>query len=253
MSSIQKAVYMNLTILALADGRVDPSEADFLHRFAASSDISDDLQQKWQHEVQAQALQFVPIDTDDDRTEALAMLARMVRVDGEFDPREQDAYLFMGKALGYTDEELGNALRKYWNEDPDVDFAKVFNAQNDVANTSYPTILAIRDDQTDLEKLEISANQCRIQYCNQSDISAASKEYNMILFQTAETPKQSLERLQMLQRHFPDTPVAFIARRDQAPQIGYLLEHGARKCFVKPLFPNEVNKAVMTFFASAHV
>jgi uncharacterized tellurite resistance protein B-like protein len=251
MSSIQKAVYMNLTILALADGRVDPSEADFLQRFAASVNISEDMQQKWQREVQSQQPQFVPIDTDNDRAAALAMLARMVRVDGEFDPREQEAYLLMGKALGYTDDQLGNALRKYWNEDPQFNFTTVFQPIPDVDGSSPPDVLVIRDDQTDLEKLESSANQCRLHYCDMSEISAAKQAVTMVLFQIAEHPRQSLERLRTLQGQFKDIPVTFIARRDQAPQIGYLLENGAHKCFVKPLFPQEINKAAINFSTPA--
>ena len=249
MSSIQKSVYMNLYILALADGRLDNREVDFLSRFSKAADISDEKQQQWQQEVASRQLQFVPIESEDAVAESLALFARIVRVDDEFDPREQDAYLLIGKALGYTEDALGTALRKYWSEDPSFDFLAALKSDAPQAQSEpegmRPEILLINDDQTELERFETSANQCSIQYCSLAEIGAQQDIGTMVIFQAAENSKASLARLQQLKRHFVKTKVAFLARRDQAPQIGYLLEHGADKCFVKPLFPNEINKAAM--------
>ncbi|MBN2714640.1 MAG: hypothetical protein JXX14_02220 [Deltaproteobacteria bacterium] len=244
MSSYQKSVYMNLFILALADGKLDPREMHFLARFASEAGISDAMQQEWQQEAKDKQLQFVPIESDEIISQSLALLARMVRVDDEFDPREQDAYLSMGKALGYSEEELGTALRKYWNTDPQFDLSTVIQQTDDGSTESAPVILVIQDYQTDLEKLELSANRCKIDYCRLSETSLQSDKYTMVLFQIPEDPKDSLAMLNLLKQHFVKTPVGFLAHRAQAAQIGYLLENGANKCFVKPLFPNELNKAL---------
>ncbi|MBN2526047.1 MAG: response regulator transcription factor [Deltaproteobacteria bacterium] len=244
MISVQQSVYMNLYILALADGRVDMREADFLSRFAFAAHISEAQQREWQALVQSQQLQFVPVASNGGVAEALALFARMVRVDDEFVSQEQEAYLLMGKALGYSDEELGNALRTYWNEDPSFDMSAIFAPDNAPAPNGQPRILVISDDQSDLERLERSANQCSVVYCHLAEAGAHIQDAHVVLFQAADDPKASLARLEQLKRIFTDVPVAFIARRDQAAQIGYLLESGADKCFVKPLFQNELNKAM---------
>ena len=243
MSGIQKSVYMNLYILALADGRLDNREVDFLSRFAMAADISNETQQQWQQEVQGQQLQFAPLESKEAAEESLALFARMVRVDDEFDPREQDAYLLMGKALGFSDDELGTALRKYWSQDPDFDISAAFKSHVAEEPDSKPEILMITDDQSELDRFEVSANQCRIQYCSLANFGTHPDTETLVIFHAAENSQKSLLRLQELKRHFVNSPIAFLARRDQAPQIGYLLEQGANKCFVEPLYPNEINKA----------
>lgn len=241
---------MNLYILAIADGRVDEREKSFLAKFADVTHISPAEQEQWQQEVLQGGMQFVPIDDEYIAKEALAFLARMVRVDNEFNEQEQTAYICMGKALGYTEDELGESLRKYWNEDPDFERISVAPA-NAAAPQKHiaASILVIDEDMVDKERLEMSANEHTVCYCSMSNAKEQSEtqSFAMVVFQAADHKADSAERLKNLKQIFSTIPVAFLARRDQAPQIGFLLEMGANRCFVKPLYPNELNKAIGEF------
>ena len=67
---------------------------------------------------------------------------------------------------------------------------------------------------------------------------------NVAIFHLAEERADSKARLETLTARFPNAFVAFIARRDQAPQIGWLLGEGANRCFVEPLYPGELARAI---------
>jgi DNA-binding NarL/FixJ family response regulator len=107
-----------------------------------------------------------------------------------------------------------------------------------------PSLLVIQEDITDRERLEKSASDCNIEYCSLDESAARSDDFSVVMFHAADQKKHSLRRLRTLKEQFPDVPIAFLVRRDQAPQIGELLAEGANKCFVKRLFPNEVNRAM---------
>jgi hypothetical protein len=66
----------------------------------------------------------------------------------------------------------------------------------------------------------------------------------VVVFHAAEDRQVSTDRLAALKAGLPNAFLAFVARRDQAPQIGYLLEKGADRCFVEPLYPAEITKAL---------
>ncbi|MBN2342943.1 MAG: hypothetical protein JXX29_20520 [Deltaproteobacteria bacterium] len=254
---------MNLFILAIADGRLDIREQQFLEKYADSVGLSGARQEECRQQLFKDRLSFAPVNDIAAQGEALAFLARMVRVDEEFHEKEQVAYISMGKALGYTEEQLGAALRKYWNQDPAFSTpppASLSAVQAPIPSSSdateaqppeTATILVITDDTDNTEKLEASASNCHIQYVSLSEADHVTQQntYAMILFQAAIDEKASKSRLERLKSLFPSTPVAFTARRDQAAQIGYLLESGADKCFVKPLYVNEINKAVAVLSA----
>ena len=107
-----------------------------------------------------------------------------------------------------------------------------------------PSILVIRDDISEPERLESAASKCDIDYCSLAESNGRRANYSAVMFHAAKSEKDSLVRLEVIKQHFPSTPVAFLARRDQAPQIGFLLENGADKCFVKQLSPNEINRVM---------
>ena len=107
-----------------------------------------------------------------------------------------------------------------------------------------PSLLVFRDDITDPERIEKSASDCAIDYFSLAESKEINHDYSAILFHAADNEKDSLHRLKKIKERFPATPVTFLVRRDQAPQIGTLLEQGADKCFVKQLYPNEVNRAL---------
>jgi tellurite resistance protein len=237
-----KATYINLMLLASADGRVDPAERDYLKRFVELSGISGDQERRWQHEIRSGQNQFRAIEDKDEANEALALMARMVRVDGEFEEVEQEAYIAMGKALGFEPDELGPALREYWEKDP-LDACEAEQR----AGTPAPgavSVLVVEEDLGEKEKVKKAAPGVDVRFGSMSALPAPADAPDVILFHAAEERLDSKARLSALNDRFPNSFIAFIARRDQAPQIGWLLYQGAKRCFVEPLFPNEIGRAL---------
>ncbi len=236
-----KATYINLYLLAVADGKIDPTEQDYLKRFAASAGITDEQAHQWTEEVQSSGFQFRPIEDREAARSALAVMARMVRVDDEFGPEEQAAYVNMGKAVGFTQDELGAALREYWNKDPLQQPAPP--PAESAANANTPALLVIQEDIGDTGKLKASTDDLPLQYVSMDQLDKIDAPPHIVVFHAAEERNDSKRRLALLIERFENIPVTFIARRDQAPQIGFLLERGAARCFVEPLYSGEIARA----------
>lgn len=235
-----KATYINLLILAAADGKIDPAERDYLKRFAEISGITEDQERRWKWELDSGKISFRTIEEPADAKEALALMARMVRVDGVFDPAEQEAYINMGKALGFAEEELGPVLREYWNKDPLE--GKVEKAPP--SSPDGPAVLVVEDDLGERAVMEKAAPGAAIQYTVMSALSGLRTAPDIVIFHAAEERLDSKKRLEVLSSRFSKSFVAFVARRDQAPQIGWLLGLGAKRCFVEPLYRGEIGNAL---------
>ena len=71
-----KATFINLLLLAVADGKMHPAEAAYLRRFAKVSGISEDQERRWKWEMESQKLGFQNIEDKKDAEEAVALMAR---------------------------------------------------------------------------------------------------------------------------------------------------------------------------------
>ncbi len=238
----KKAIYMNLFLLAASDGEIAPEERDFLRRFTDAAGIDDATAAAWQGELEAGTMHFRSIDGEEEKRQALGMMARMIRVDGEFDPKEQAAYVNMGKALGFSQEALGTALREYWDEDPTFPFSEPPQAPESTIEDG--TILLVQDDIAEMKPVTDATGPLRIVSCDFDSLPEIEALTKAVLFHAAESKGESAARLEALSKRYEGFHIAFIARRDQAPQIGYLLGLGADRCFVEPLYPNEIAGAL---------
>lgn len=238
-----KSIYINMYLLAAADGQTHPAEVEYLRRFAELAGISPVQAEAWRAEVTAGATQFREIRDIAVAGEYLGVMARMVRVDGVFDETEQSAYIAMGKTLGFTHEQLGEALREHWDKDPLERFASPTAPTTETV--AIGAVVIVQDDMIEQTTLEASAQGIPLTRCSMEALGLGGLRPDMIVFHAAEDRQTSLDRLAWLKETFPDSFVAFIARRDQAPQIGHLLEKGADRCFVEPLYPNELAKGIL--------
>ncbi len=255
-----RATYINLFLLAAADGKIHPTEREYLRRFAKVSGISGDQERRWQREVESEQLGFQNIEDGRDAQEAVMLMARMVRVDDEFHPAEQEAYITMGKALGFTPDELGPMLREHWNKDPSVLTEKEAAlaapeateppappSPEKTAPASPPAetgVAVITDDIAERPEVERAARGVSLRFSTMSELPEVREAPDIVLFHAANDKEETRRRLETLTGRFPKAFVAFIARRDQAPQIGWVLGLGARRCFVEPLYPDEITRAV---------
>ena len=237
---VKRAIFTNLLLLSQADGRVDDAEARYLQKVSDALGIAREQAATWRVGVQFGETDFQSIENPEVAEAALVILARMVRVDGEFKPSEQEAYLALGKALGWSAEDLGPVLRKVWNADPDDVLREVaWQVQS-----SGLSILVVRDDFKNEEGLKKAAPGASVTFASMDAVSRLETDPPVVLFHAAAAREESARRLSVLKGRFKNSFVAFVARRDQAPQIGYLLGLGAKRCFVEPLYPNEIDTAL---------
>jgi uncharacterized tellurite resistance protein B-like protein len=237
-----KSIYINMYLLAAADGWTHPAETEYLQRFAKAAGIDEEQARAWSAEAAAGELGFQEIADPELAREHLGVMARMVRVDGVFDEREQSAYIAMGKTLGFTHEQLGQALRDFWDDDP---LARLTRPQEvpEGADRLGPVVI-VDDDMCGRDLIEASSPGLDLVYTPFAGLLASGSQSELILFHAAEEREDSFQRLAALKQTFPEALVAFVARRDQAPQIGLLLEQGADRCFVEPLYPGELSRGL---------
>jgi len=238
-----EAVYVNMYLLALADGRTDPTEIEYLRRFCEAAGIGAEQAAAWRHEVDAGQSAFREIEDPAVAREYLGIMARMVRVDGVFDESEQAAYIAMGKTLGFDHEQLGEALREHWDSDPLERFAAPA-AEPATAIEVPGDVVIVQDDMVEQGELTASASGVVLTYVTMNGLGHRGLAPKVVLFHVAEDKQPSSARLAALKQAFPDAYVAFVAGRHQAFQIGYLLEQGADRCFVEPLYPGELAKGI---------
>jgi hypothetical protein len=238
-----KATYINLMLLALADGKLKPAEEAYLVRFLRAFGLTRRQAKHWHEEVTSGDVDFQPIEDKGDAEKALGIMAHMVRADGEFVEAEQDAYLAMGKALGFSDDQLGAALRAYWNKDPLGGWATAALKTTDFASVAFVVLVMVDDipDKTDVAR---AGGGLRLHFREMGEAFSCQLDPSVVIFHAAKDREDSEGRLATLKRAFPEAFIAFIARQDQAPQIGWLLDHGADRCFVEPLNTNEIAQAI---------
>ena len=245
---VKKAVYVNLLLLAMADGKIAPAERAYLQRFASSAGITDAEAGRWQQELRDGNIGFLPVNDPAALEDALTIMARMVRVDEVFDAAEQEAYITLGKALGVGQDALGAALRQVWNTDPEAAFNAVRPAP--APGDDSVSVLVIEDDFRDRKALERASAGVRLVFSSLSNCRSTDAQPKIVLFHAADDRMRSKDILATLEKVFSDSKVAFVARRDQAAQIGWLLDIGAARCFVEPLYPDEIRRAVVDMISA---
>jgi uncharacterized tellurite resistance protein B-like protein len=244
-----KSIYINMYLLAAADGWTHPAETEYLQRFAKAAGIDEEQARAWSTEAAAGELGFQEIADPELAREHLGVMARMVRVDGVFDDREQSAYIAMGKTLGFTHDELGQALRDFWDDDPLARLSRPVEIPPGAAELG--PVVIVEDDMCGRELVEASSPGLDLVYTPFAELLGSGSQSKLILFHAAEERQDSFQRLAKLKQTFPAAQVAFVARRDQAPQIGLLLEQGADRCFVEPLYPGELTKGLIQLAGKA--
>jgi DNA-binding NarL/FixJ family response regulator len=243
---VKRAVYINLLLLAMADGEIVPAERAYLRRFTESAGITEAEERAWQQEIQKERSGFVPITDQNAARDALAIMARMVRVDNAFEASEQDAYINMGKALGINQEQLGAVLREVWANDP---VAALDAVSPNKVSSDAAIVFVVKENIEDRQDLIQSASHLELSFVPLAALSKVTPPPRIVLFHAADDKNDSKKILTALRSQLPETKIVFIARRDQAPQIGWLLGMGADRCFVEPLYPNEIGRAVAEMFS----
>ena len=243
----KQATYINLLLLAAADGRIVPKEAAYLKRFVEAAGISEAETAKWYAEAEADR-RFRPISNEKAVNDVLRITTRMVRVDGVFDASEQEALIAMGKALGFAPNALGPALREVWNRDPEaldrLERANKIASANKTEKTETKPLYILDTNAIDKPSLERSAPTLKLCFTTLEALINTKPSPAVVLFHLADDRVASKAQLNAIRSALPNAFIAFIARRDQAPQIGLMLEAGANRCFVAPLYPNEISHAM---------
>ncbi|MBW2278278.1 MAG: TerB family tellurite resistance protein, partial [Deltaproteobacteria bacterium] len=185
-----KPVFINMYLLAAADGRTDPTEVEYLSRFCELAGIAAEQAAAWRKEVDSSENAFREIEDQAVAAKYLGIMARMVRVDGVFDESEQSAYIAMGKTLGFDHEQLGDALREHWDSDPLERFTKPVPPPAQ-ATEKPGDVVIVEDDMVEQAELTASAPGVVLTYVTMESLSHRALEPRIVLFHAAQDKQPS--------------------------------------------------------------
>ncbi len=110
-------VFLNLLIMAAADGRIAESELRLLAHRAAEWGITDEqFEDAIEKAASGRAELTVPNDPED-RTLLLKELVRMMAADGQLSDSEKELFAVFSSAIGIGDDELNRLIDEVIGED----------------------------------------------------------------------------------------------------------------------------------------
>jgi len=248
--SARKALYQNVLLIAYADRSLGEEEGAFLETLRERAGISEAEAAAYRRELSHGDISFRPVG---DREDALLIAKAAIGAassDGEFHRSERHALLELGKAIGLTREELQALVYEYFRRDvlselfPQTSSETPGQAHVNTADRSVEgaPILIVRDDFKELEAFVESLGPRAFELVSRRGSAHALRGASLVFFHLLEDRAASVARLHELKAGAgPDCALVFIAERQQAYQIGYLLDEGAAACLIAPIYPEEID------------
>lgn len=100
--------FQNLIAVAFADGTLDEEEEEFLYEMAEDFDI--DVEEVKKMIANADQLEFIVPENQDEREEQLVNIVFMSMLDGEIHENEYEMCLHVAEKLELTKKELDEAI-----------------------------------------------------------------------------------------------------------------------------------------------
>jgi len=238
--STKKAIFRNAVLIANADGQVEATESAFLREFLNRAGVSPEQAAAWHAEVRAGDDSFAQVG---DRAQALQMLEILTGVaaaDGKLDESEWHALLHIAKAADIPYAEVRDLVQAAWGQDVLAKLDAPAPAPAAAAVEPRYKALAVQDHFDKLDHFVQCAPAVSFHVCPLAEVGAGAPPW--AIFHTAEQRKGSLQVLAYLQQCLPETRIIAVVRRDQAPQVSYVLQAGACRCIIEDVHPGEFER-----------
>jgi len=238
-----KGLLINMAILAQADGAVDPLERNFVKGFLKKVRVSNAEANRWLAEAQSEGLKFQPVP---ERKQALDLLKLMVGVaaaDGKLEEKETATLVWMAKACGISQEETTALVKDYWKRDV---FAEVLArpSPKPTEQGAELRVTLIADGFAKVEDLVTGNPSVRFDRHKLDEVLSGAVRPEAIVLHAQEKREDSIGTAKAVKNACPNAKIVVVVRRDQAFQIGYLMEQGIHRCLVEPIFPNEISQVL---------
>ena len=241
-----KALFVNALLVAHADGTFDALERDFMRRLIDKLTIDTATARRWYLELKSGNLDFRPIDDPYARSEALRAAVGAAAADGRFDAREKTALRSLGKVLGFSFEQLQQAVNENWGTDVIVDLLDPpatppagLPGENPDAGSPF---VVIEDHFDKLEAFVTASPGIPFTRCRLADLRRHVGIPRYAVFHAAPDRDTTSSVYKRLQQHWPSSRKVAVVARHQGHQVSYLLEWGASRCLVEDIYPNEFNR-----------
>lgn len=237
----KQAILHNAVLIANADGRLDPAESTFLREFLRIVGVSAEQAAAWHGEVHASGQGFAAVTDPEQARRMLEVLVGVAAADGRLDEREWHALFSIAKAADIPYEEVRELVQSKWGTDVLAGLApSPSTAAPVVAEQRSRRVLAVTDHFDRLEPFIEAAPTVEFHRCPLGDVGAVRLPY--AIFHTAEDRDTSLKILAFLHQALPDSKAIAVVRRDQAPQVSYLLQGGVCRCIIEDVHPGEFER-----------
>ena len=233
--SSKKAVIKNAWLMAVADGRIQPQEKAWMRALMVAIGVPRETAETWIAEMRQGDIRW---ETVEDRAEAIEMLRLMTGMAGAdtvLDKRERDAFVALGKALGFDYAELRAIFKETWGKDVLAELAAPPAEPVAVA----ADVVVISDDFEQLDAFVEAAGELPLHTCALNQVSGTPA---LLITHACVDRPATVERVQWLRHRYADTDLIVVVHRHQAHHVSYALENGAVRCMVEPIYPGELER-----------
>lgn len=236
----KKGCLMNLWLIAFCDGEYHPNEQKWIQAFIQEADIDPADAERWFEELERGGLDWHPIDDRGDAKDLLRIAVGVIGADGRLDQRERTALFQLGKALGFTADQVAEVLSISWGRNVMLD---VFPTRT-IPPPPGAFVIVI-DDFADIGQFKAATRGVEFETRSYDDLRRQSGSPAAVVMHAADDREVSLTRLRRLAERLPGARLYFVVKRHQANQVSYALENGAARCLVEPIFKNEFTKLLL--------
>jgi len=233
--SSKKAVIKNAWLMAVADGRIQPEEKAWMHALVEALGIPRETAEAWIAEMRHGDIHWETVADRAEATELLRLMTGVAAADTVLDKRERDAFVALGKALGFDYAELRAVFKEAWGKDVLAELS----APPEKRVAANADIVVISDDFGELNAFVEAAGELPLETCALERLSGAPAL--LIAHACVERP-ETVERVVTLRQRFPDASLIVVVHRHQAHHVSYALENGAVRCMVEPIYPGELER-----------
>lgn len=236
----RKGCLMNLWLIALCDGEYHPNEQKWIEAFIREADIEPADAQRWFEELRAGEIDWQPIERRGDARDLLRIAVGVIGADNRLDERERSALYQLGKALEFSEDEVGEILSLSWGRNVMLD---VFPTRT--IPPPEGAIVLVTDDFEDLRLFKEVSRGIQFEARTYDDLRRQTGAPIAVVLHAAEDRAESMRRIEKLKAQLPHTRFYFVVRRHQANQVSYALERGVTRCLVEPIFKNELTRLLL--------
>lgn len=228
---LKRAVVINTLLVAQADGVLADEERELLGKMFKGMGVNASMAALWYEEHIAKGYGFLPV-ADPNLAEVVVKRAiDVVAADGRFEPGERKALLALAKSVDMSTDRLHVLIADRWPREFTMPAKAV----------PQGAVLLIPDGFDDVEAF---IGACPDVTFEVRGAGALPEDFSGVMLIHA-LPQAASSITLLTQSRRRNASVIAVVGRHQGGQVSQLLEAGAARCLVQPLYPGELEGALL--------